>query len=206
MDDESEAFTALYREHYRSVLGFALRRAVPDVAKDVVAEVFLVAWRRRDEPRRAELPWLLAVARNVLRQQSRSGARRAALDNELSRLNDLTSGVVGDIAAEISERSVVLSALGTLSESDREALMLLAWDGLSPADAAAVIGCPTATFRVRSHRARKRLATALRQMGAEMPMRGGPIGRPGWADDTVRDLDIEGGGASACAPDTCSGA
>jgi DNA-directed RNA polymerase specialized sigma24 family protein len=48
-----------------------------------------------------------------------------------------------------------------LSESDREAICLVAWEGLSNADAARAAGCSAATFDARISRARKRLARAL---------------------------------------------
>jgi RNA polymerase sigma-70 factor (ECF subfamily) len=55
----------------------------------------------------------------------------------------------------------VLRALAELPEDDREVLVLVAWQGLSPKDAARVVGCSSAAFRVRLHRARKRLGQAM---------------------------------------------
>jgi len=162
-DGEGAEFTALYDRYYRSVLGYALRRALPEQAKDAAAETFLVAWRHRDERHDNELAWLLAVTRNVLRQQGRSGSRREALDAELRRVSDLADGATGDVAAEVVERIVVLQALEALSEADREALLLSAWDGLSARQAARVVGCSVPAFWTRLRRARGRFAAELQQ-------------------------------------------
>ncbi len=68
---------------------------------------------------------------------------------------------VADVADGVAERAAVLAALARLSDEDRELLTLVAWQGLKPAEAARVVGCSTATYFVRLHRARKRLADAL---------------------------------------------
>ena len=52
-------------------------------------------------------------------------------------------------------------ALGQLSAEDRELVTLIAWEGLTPAQAAAALGVPPGTARVRLHRARTRLRAAL---------------------------------------------
>lgn len=166
MQDDDAVFTALYREHYEKVLAYALRRTSPESARDAVADTFLVAWRRRTEKHRDELPWLLAVARRVIGQQSRTMARQAALDIEMRRLSELAAGSTGDTAAEVVERMTVFTALAALSEMDREAIVLTAWEGLTPSQGAIVIGCSAATFRVRLHRARRRVIALLRSADA----------------------------------------
>jgi hypothetical protein len=77
-------FAELYRDHGRFVLAYALRRAVPEDAADVVAETFLVAWRRLDDvpgDGRARL-WLYGVAHRVLADHT---AVRCALEAPLER-------------------------------------------------------------------------------------------------------------------------
>jgi len=54
-----------------------------------------------------------------------------------------------------------MTALAGLRERDREVLLLVAWEGLEPARAAAALECSRAAFAVRLHRARRRLAAAL---------------------------------------------
>ena len=58
-------------------------------------------------------------------------------------------------------------AIGTLSAPEREALLLVAWEGLEPRRAARVVGCTPAAFRARLYRARRRLAAQL----GESPLR-----------------------------------
>jgi RNA polymerase sigma-70 factor, ECF subfamily len=154
-----ERFEGLFREHYAAVRGYALRRAPADLAQDAVAETFLVAWRRLDDVPADALPWLYGVARRVLANQRRSAERGAALVRRLAAAETVSrSGDPGDTAGEAE---AVRAALGRLKERDREALMLVAWHGLSGERAARAAGCSRAAFAVRLHRARARLAAEL---------------------------------------------
>jgi RNA polymerase sigma-70 factor (ECF subfamily) len=146
---------ALWRDWHRHVLAYALRRADPAMAEDVVAETFAIAWRRMDEMPPEPLPWLLGVARRVLANLRRGERRRGAL---LDRLRREPPALV---QAGPGERGEVLAALASLPERDREALLLHAWEGLDHAGAGTVIGCSPAAFAVRLHRARQRFARAL---------------------------------------------
>lgn len=173
VESEAEVFERLFADHHRAVLGYALRRVDFSAAQDVVAETFLIAWRRRlDIPVAAELPWLLGVARNVARQHHRADARETALSAELARLHTLRAAESGDPGEEVGERIVVLQALADLSDADREILILTGWDLLSIKDAARVLGCSGPTLRVRLHRARTRLTRALQ--GLDNPTAGSP--------------------------------
>lgn len=136
-----------------------MRRCSSSHADDVVADVFLVAWRRLGDVPDDALPWLLGTARRVLANYTRAQNRRSALRERLSaEASTGPAGVPGD-----SDRTL-LRALARLRPADREALLLVAWEGLEPARAARVLGVRPATFGVRLHRARRRLAAAL---GAE---------------------------------------
>ncbi|MGI5128061.1 RNA polymerase sigma factor [Pseudonocardia sp. CA-107938] len=158
---DSERFTRLYRDHYDRVLAYALRRAPVEVAKEAVDETFLIAWRKLpDLPHRA-LPWLFVVTRNAINSHFR-GRAVDVLDAELHRLE---AGV--DVSEAVTERTVVLQALAGLSATDREALMLTVWDGLSASDAGRVAGCSTTAFAVRLHRARRRLRDALARVDVD---------------------------------------
>ncbi|BCY07577.1 RNA polymerase sigma factor [Actinoplanes sp. L3-i22] len=162
--ETARKFTALYAEHHRRVYAYAVARAGQPLADEVVAETFLVAWRRFAQmPGAAALPWLLGVARNVIRERYRDEERQRALAAEMLAWVADTP----DVAEGVVERSTVLTALATLSENDREVLTLIAWDGLSPRAAARVVNCSTPTFLVRLHRARGRLEQAV----AESPAR-----------------------------------
>jgi RNA polymerase sigma-70 factor, ECF subfamily len=154
-----ERFEGLFRVNYPAVRAYALRRSAPEAAKDVVAETFLVAWRRLDEVPEDALPWLYGVARRVLANQRRTADRSAALETRLA--GAAPPPTETDPAAAAGEAEIVRLALGRLSEPSREALMLVAWHGLSGARAARAAGCSRAAFAVRLHRARARLAAEL---------------------------------------------
>ncbi|ELS57676.1 RNA polymerase sigma factor [Streptomyces viridochromogenes] len=157
MPDDADRFTAIYDGCRQRVWAYVVSRAGRQVADEVVNETFLVAWRRLDDVPEPPLPWLLVVARNILRDSIRAEARRASFAAELM---SWAEPAEADIAEEVSERSALLKALATLPEDDRELLILSAWQGLTPAQAAVVVGCSPLTLRVRLHRARKRLSQA----------------------------------------------
>jgi RNA polymerase sigma-70 factor (ECF subfamily) len=158
MDDEERRLRleALFTSYARDVLAYARRRIDVATADDVLSEVFVVAWRRLEEiPAGDPLPWLLACARRVLANQRRGERRRAAV---IERLQGEAAAVQGPV--EPSDGALA-RALASIGERDREVLLLVAWEGLSAEQAAAVLGCSRATFFVRLHRARRRLSAAL---------------------------------------------
>ncbi|MGS2618430.1 RNA polymerase sigma factor [Micromonospora sp. LZ34] len=156
--DAKARFTELYAAHHAQVYAYAVGRAGRQLADDVVSETFLVAWRRLSEVPAAPLPWLLGVARNVVRERYRAELRQSSVAAELRAWVDEADA---DVADRVAERAAVLAALARLGESDRELLTLVAWQGLSNPAAARVVGCSVATFFVRLHRARKRLNQAM---------------------------------------------
>jgi RNA polymerase sigma-70 factor (ECF subfamily) len=156
----TERFETLFREHYAPVAQYVARRAPKTLADDVVAETFLVAWRRLDDVPSEALPWLLATARRTLSTHLRGAQRRQRLNERLALEPKILSAVDDSgVTSKLAER--VSGALARLSEGDREAIQLIAWEGLTPREAAAVLGEPPATFRVRLHRAKRRLRKLL---------------------------------------------
>ncbi|WP_283136731.1 RNA polymerase sigma factor [Rhizohabitans arisaemae] len=160
MLDESQRFTTIYDDCRQRVWAYVVAQAGRQVADEVVSETFAIAWRRLDDIPPNPLPWLLGVARNVTRDTVRAEIRREGLAAQLREWTE------GDVADEVTERLGVLHALTRLAPEDRELLVLVAWQGLGPRDAAKVIGCSSAAFRVRLHRARKRLK---REMESTVP-------------------------------------
>ena len=122
-----ERFEGLFRENYAAVRGYALRRATPEAAQDVVAETFLVAWRRLDDVPDDALPWLYGVARRVLANQRRSASRGAALERRLAGAE--TAASPRDPGATAGDSELMRLALSRLSDNSREALIAggLAW-------------------------------------------------------------------------------
>jgi RNA polymerase sigma-70 factor (ECF subfamily) len=153
VDDQQARFERLWHDYAPAIAAYVRRRAPVDLVEDAVAETFLVAWRRLDRVPNDPLPWLYCVARRTLANQRRGLARRGALRRRL----DLELPPVTNDDADPR----VFEALATLSEPDRELLLLVAWEGLTTAEAAACVGSSAIACRVRLHRARARLAAAL---------------------------------------------
>jgi RNA polymerase sigma-70 factor (ECF subfamily) len=166
-DDEAarRRFGRLFDAHRRAVLGYALRRCnEPADAADVLAETFLVAWRRLDDVPAAAAdarPWLLGVARRVIANQRRGAARRSALSRRLGRELEVVA------PAREQDAGVVTDALGRLDPADRELLELTSWEGLDPGQIAIALGVPAGTVRSRLSRARARLRSELEQHATE---------------------------------------
>jgi RNA polymerase sigma-70 factor (ECF subfamily) len=162
MDDDAR-LERLHREHAGAVRAFVRRRIGTDDADDVVADVFVVAWRRLgDVPADARI-WLLGVARRVLANRYRTAKRQRALYERLAWEAERRPIAGGDPAAAAAGHgaAAVLRALASLGARDREVLLLVTWDGLSHAEAATVLAVRPATLTMRVHRARRRLERAL---------------------------------------------
>jgi RNA polymerase sigma factor (sigma-70 family) len=160
-DQAENAFELLYHAHYADLLRYTLRRVdQPADAADVLAETWIVAWRRRHElPKGGEQRlWLFGVARKVLANQRRGRVRHQRLADKLrSELSDRPGWQPDD--------HPVTRALHSLSPADQDLLAMQAWEGLSAEEMAAVLGCKAGAARVRLHRARGRLREALISQG-----------------------------------------
>ena len=143
-----------YRAYVEDVRAYCLRRADPALAEDAIAETFEIAWRRWADLPKQPKGWLLGVARRVLANRRRSDRRQLNVAERLAAEPALESLPAGG-------EHPVLEALNRLSSLDQEVLKLAAWEELSSREAAAVVGCSPVAFRLRLHRARRRLAEAL---------------------------------------------
>jgi RNA polymerase sigma-70 factor (ECF subfamily) len=154
-------FDRLYAEHGRAVLAYAVRRATDaQDAADLVAETFLVAWRRLDDvpPGEAARLWLYGVARHALANQRRSERRRHRLADRLRR--ELPAALE-DVPSPAAQTGAVRAALAQLGPEDQEILRLCGWEELTPGEIATVLGISQVAARSRLHRARRRLRAAL---------------------------------------------
>jgi len=159
-DRDVTEFTQAWQSDGPRVAAYVRRHvAAADVA-DVVAETFLQAWRRWADVPEPPLPWLIGTARKVLGNHRRGDDRRSALQQRLSLLGDAARSAE-DAGLLATERLAALGALAALPEDQREALLLVAWDGLTPDEAATVMGVRPGTFRVKTHRARKAALRAV---------------------------------------------
>lgn len=162
LDLSDDAFGRLVRREETRLREYLARRVPPDAVDDVLADVLLVAWRRRDEMPAEPLPWLFGVAAKTLSTRWRSEARREALVDRVARQ---PTPPAPSVEAELERRAqqrALAAALGALDEHDRELLLLRYWDELRPREIAAGLGLPSVTVRARLRRATVRLHRHLR--------------------------------------------
>jgi RNA polymerase sigma-70 factor (ECF subfamily) len=153
--DPQDRFTAVYEASYGRIHAYAARRVGADAADEVVAETFLVAWRRLDALPAEPLPWLYGIARNMIARHHSALGRRRVTEAGLARQP------IGQPGFPEADDPVLWQAWERLRPRDREVLALVAWEDLTVADAARAMGCPAAVFSVRLHRARRRLEGML---------------------------------------------
>jgi RNA polymerase sigma factor (sigma-70 family) len=157
----ADRFDAVYREHYRAIYAYVYRRMPGRASEvpDVVADVFVVAWRRFEElPSGGEARlWLYSVAHRCVLAAQRGARRRRKLIGRLATETRTQPDAVGTN----SQLMDVRAAIEHLRPTDREVLLLVMWEGLSHAEAATVLGCSVNAVAQRLHSARKRLKAQL---------------------------------------------
>ncbi|MEA2125040.1 MAG: hypothetical protein QOI80_1822 [Solirubrobacteraceae bacterium] len=148
----------MFRAHHGAVRNYVARRCWPDAVDDVVAETFLIAWRRLDNVPGDALPWLFTTARNCLANHRRGALRGDAL---IARLSVEPESPPADEFDRLEQRGSLLRAFALLGDAERELVMLCDWDGLTPAQIAATLGQVPVVTRARLYRARQKLRRAL---------------------------------------------
>jgi RNA polymerase sigma-70 factor (ECF subfamily) len=163
--EEASRFIQLFDTCYEDVLRYAARRVDPDTARDVTAETFLIAWRKRSAVPQAGqdvLPWLYGVARRVLANEMRRERRSERLVARIvADRRDRDAVTAPDPGDHVAGVSALAQALEALSPADREVLQLLGWEELTVRQAAVVLGCTPATAAVRAFRAKRRFLIVL---------------------------------------------
>jgi RNA polymerase sigma-70 factor, ECF subfamily len=157
---DEDRFARLVREHTPAVGNYLRRRLYPlstSDLDDLVEETMIVVWRRLDSvPEDAELPWMLGVARNVLRNARRSKNRRNTFEASLQAPTHEASAEESVIAD-----TSVRDALTALDDDDREILLLNAWDGLDTHALDVYFSISTNAAAVRLSRAQSRFRELL---------------------------------------------
>jgi RNA polymerase sigma factor (sigma-70 family) len=164
---DQAAFGQLFDRHVKAVYNHCFRLSASwTTAEDATQATFLTAWRKHAEIRLvggSALPWLLAVASNVVRDERRSARRwfaavlRLPPERDDADIADLVAGRIDD---EERMRAVLREAR-RLPRAEREALALCLWSSVPYADAASLLGITEASVRARVSRARARLARYL---------------------------------------------
>ena len=155
--------------HVDDLFRHASRRVGGDAARDVVSETFRIALERSrsfDPARGSHRAWLFGISTNVIRRFRRTEDRiirnqvRAYL-REPASIDPLLAVEGGVDAAARWER--LAEAVTGLADEDRDLLTLVAWEGMSSGEAAAVLDIPSGTVRSRLHRIRTELAAHERK-------------------------------------------
>ena len=167
--DDAAVFTELFDRHRHAVHAYFLGRvADPELARDLLQETFLRAWRRLSEiaplPPDRQRAWLFAVARNLAIDSYRAGAARQAAEAALRHQATTAEATVAGPhrTAESRERLAKLdAAIRDLPEEQRVILSMATAGGLTSRQIGEALGEPAGTVRYRLSQARKQLAAAL---------------------------------------------
>jgi RNA polymerase sigma-70 factor (ECF subfamily) len=168
-DGDADAFALFFRRYVTAVTLYAVRRCKdPEDVADLVADTFLIALQaagRYIPETETALPWLFGIARRVLARQRRRTAGAARLFIKASNTHVLFSASEEDeVASAIDaarQRPALEEALTHLTPGEREVLELVAYDGLTPSEAALVLGLSPNAARLRLSRARRHLRQLL---------------------------------------------
>jgi RNA polymerase sigma factor (sigma-70 family) len=163
------AFGVIFDRHGSTLLRFLARRVDPAEAEDLLGEVFRIAFERRsafERDRESARPWLYGIAANLVAKHYRSEARRLRAMARAAALRASAARLLDDDPAERAVASAdagalwprVVDAIGALPETERQVLLLFAWEELSYEEIAQALGVPAGTVRSRLSRGRARLA------------------------------------------------
>ncbi|MCA2189891.1 RNA polymerase sigma factor [Nonomuraea cavernae] len=174
-----DAFASLYDRYFREIHRYAAGRLGTQLADDLAAETFLVAFRKRrsfDPARGAVRPWLYGIATNLVAQHRRSEVRRLRAFQRTPLDDGADDGHEDTVAARVAAASAhqpLTTALESLPDGDRDVLLLVALADLSYEEVAQTLNIPFGTVGSRLNRVRRKLRAAL---GGVNPVIGGSDG------------------------------
>ncbi|MGI5359296.1 RNA polymerase sigma factor [Streptomyces sp. CA-252508] len=194
---DPQAFAELFDQYAKTVYNHAYRLTADwSAAEDIVSATFMEAWRGRlrlEADGGSVRPWLLGIATNLVRAQSRGNRRYKAAAAAAARALDARSGAtVADHADEVAGRlddrdrlAATVCALAGLRRSEREVLSLCLWQGLDYAAAARALDIPVGTVRSRLSRARRKLRRSADEQLLGSFREPGPLNRQTRGDRTI---------------------
>jgi RNA polymerase sigma factor (sigma-70 family) len=167
-DGSAGAALAEFEQVYRSNVGvvtayFARRCVDPQTVADLTSETIVRAagaFGSFDPDRGTARAWLFGIARHVYAQHCEATSNGRAAQARLAGLTDLPVDEIDELAAKIDAERVgrrLVEGCVRLPALEREAIELVDLDGLTPKEAAAVLGVPRGVLRMRLSRARARL-------------------------------------------------
>lgn len=159
MTVDDARFVDLYERYHRHIRAYCRRRTKPELVDDAVADTFLTALRKFDDIPDGDstLPWLYGVAFRVLGHQWRGRSRRGRLDRKLLGLGADPGPRPDDVIVARHEANTVREALSRLNKTDREILLLAAWEGLSHTEISEALKISEGAVRQRFYQAKKNL-------------------------------------------------
>lgn len=159
MGGHEARFAEIYESYNRHVRAYCRRRTSADRVDDAVADTFLTAWRRIDGVPDGEdaLPWLYGVAYKVLSHQWRRRSRKQKLAQKLQSIGVEQTTAPEELVLVRDESRQVLEALKRLKPTDKEILLMAAWEGMSHSDISAALGINPGAVRQRFYQAKKNL-------------------------------------------------
>ncbi|WP_181578388.1 sigma-70 family RNA polymerase sigma factor [Arthrobacter sp. AQ5-05] len=147
-----ERFAAVHAACHDTVYRYLARRIIPaHLAEDLTGEVFVIVWERVLDGAALQVPYVVAIARNLLRNAYRSSAKATKLRTALSLAHQ----------RHAVQNPLVALGLAALKETERELLLPTYWDSFTSEEIAVILGASPGAIRVRLHRARKSFAAAL---------------------------------------------
>ncbi|WP_405060911.1 RNA polymerase sigma factor [Kribbella sp. NBC_01505] len=158
-------FAAQVERHGPDIHAYLSRRTADGVADDLLGDVWVAAYGGRsgfDPDLGAPRAWLFGVARHVLHGYYRKHRLRSTMARAIGidRPVDETAAIDARLdAAALAPQ--LREGLRALPRAERDLLLLVAWENLSPTEAAQVLGIPAGTARSRLHRARQRMDERL---------------------------------------------
>ena len=175
MSNKDEEFARVVATHRNALLRYGLRRLDDHfAAEDLVADTFVVVWRRFEElpSRTEELFWLYGIAGNILSNLLRGRQRTLRLE---ARLAFEREGELANPRYTGEDVESLRAALGELSPQERELIQLTYWERLSYREIGIALGCSEKEAGVRLSRARRHLRERINQSWTETtvsPLRG----------------------------------
>jgi RNA polymerase sigma factor (sigma-70 family) len=157
-------FGAIFERHFEPIHRYASRRLSPELADDITAQVFTIAFERRhrfDLTAADARPWLYGIVSNLIRSNRRAERRMLGALSRLANRVETTSGDDDEDLFDERQRGQLALALGRLGRRQREVLLLHCWAGLSHGEIAMALGIPAGTVASRLSRARQHVRAAL---------------------------------------------
>jgi RNA polymerase sigma factor (sigma-70 family) len=160
---QPERFETVFGRHHRRIWTYLARRNGQEAADELTGDVFVAAFAQRarfDASRGTVVAWLYGIAANLTKARVRREARAYRALRRVEAHGVLEASPIDDAVDALGHEhdlDRVRAALAALSDQDRELILLVAWEGLSYAEAAEVVGVPIGTVRSRLSRARRRL-------------------------------------------------